>query len=54
MKTAVSLPDELFREIDPCAQQVNTSRSRVIAVAAREFLKRRRQPAAAPGDPAPY
>jgi len=47
MKTAVSLPDELFREIDACAHEMKMSRSRVLAVAARDFLNRRRQPAAA-------
>jgi predicted transcriptional regulator len=47
MKTAVSLPDDLFREIDVCAQVMKMSRSRVLAVAARDFLNRRRQPAAA-------
>jgi predicted transcriptional regulator len=47
MKTAVSLPDELFREIDACAHELKMSRSRVLAVAARAFSNRRRQPAAA-------
>jgi predicted transcriptional regulator len=47
MKTAVSLPDELFREIDAWAQEMKMSRSGVLAAAARDFLSRRRQPAAA-------
>jgi predicted transcriptional regulator len=41
------LPDDLFREIDACAHELKMSRSRVLAVAARDFLNRRRQPAAA-------
>lgn len=47
MKTAISLPDELFEEIEACAREMKTSRSRVLTVAARDFLARRRQPAAA-------
>jgi predicted transcriptional regulator len=47
MKAAISLPDELFHEIEACAREMKTSRSRVLAVAARDFLDRRRQPAAA-------
>jgi predicted transcriptional regulator len=47
MKTAISLPDELFHEIDACARELKTSRSRVLARAARDFLERHQQPAAA-------
>jgi predicted transcriptional regulator len=47
MKTAVSLPDELFHEIDACARELKTSRSGVLARAARDFLNRRQQPVAA-------
>ncbi len=47
MKTAISLPDELFHEIDACARQLKTSRSGVLARAARDFLDRRQQPVAA-------
>jgi len=47
MKTAISLPDELFDEIDACARELKTSRSRLLAKAARDFLDRRRNPAAA-------
>lgn len=47
MKAAISLPDELFHEIEACAREMKTSRSRVLAVAARDFLDRRRAPAAA-------
>lgn len=46
MKAAISLPDELFHEIEACAREMKTSRSRVLAVAARDFLDRRRSPAA--------
>jgi predicted transcriptional regulator len=47
MKTAISLPDELFHEIDACARELKTSRSGVLARAARDFLDQRRQPVAA-------
>jgi len=47
MKTAISLPDDLFHAIDACAQEMQTSRSHLLAVAARDFLERRRGPAAA-------
>jgi predicted transcriptional regulator len=38
MKTAVSLPDELFDEIDAAARRMKMSRSGLLAKAAREFL----------------
>jgi predicted transcriptional regulator len=38
VKTAISLPDELFREIDARAKALNVSRSALLARAAREFL----------------
>jgi len=44
MKTAISLPDELFRQIDRCSRQLKVSRSRLLADAAREYLARRRLP----------
>jgi len=47
MKTAISLPDELFHEIDACARELKTSRSRLLARAARDFLDRRQGPVAA-------
>ena len=40
MKTAISLPEDLFREIDDRARQLRLSRSGLIAAAAREFLAR--------------
>jgi metal-responsive CopG/Arc/MetJ family transcriptional regulator len=45
MKTAISIPDELFREIDQCSRRLRVSRSRLFADAAREYLARRRGPA---------
>ncbi len=41
MKTAISLPDDLFREIDERARQLKLTRSRLIANATREYLSRR-------------
>jgi predicted transcriptional regulator len=38
MKTAISLPDELFRELDAKAKALKLSRSALLARAAREFL----------------
>jgi metal-responsive CopG/Arc/MetJ family transcriptional regulator len=40
MKTAISIPDDLFREIDICARRLRVSRSHVFATAAREYLRR--------------
>jgi len=42
MKTAISLPDELFEEIDARAKALEVSRSALLARAAREFLARHR------------
>jgi predicted transcriptional regulator len=47
MKSSISLPDELFQEIDVCARELKTSRSGVLARAARDFLERRQRPVAA-------
>jgi predicted transcriptional regulator len=41
MKTAISLPDELFEEIDACARELKMTRSGVLAQAARDFVARR-------------
>lgn len=38
MKTAVSIPDDLFAEADRAAQRLGWSRSQVYAQALREFL----------------
>jgi predicted transcriptional regulator len=40
MKTAISLPDDVFRGIEACAKRLKLSRSGVLAAAAREFLAR--------------
>jgi predicted transcriptional regulator len=45
MKTAISIPDDLFREVDLCSRRLKVSRSRLFADAAREYLARRRAPA---------
>jgi predicted transcriptional regulator len=39
VKTAISLPDDLFREIDARACTLHLSRSALLARAAREFLE---------------
>lgn len=44
MKTAISIPDELFHQIDLCSRRLKVSRSRLLADAAREYLARRRAP----------
>ncbi len=44
MKTAISLPDALFRAIDARARALKLSRSALVARAAREFLERHGQP----------
>ena len=44
MKTAISLPDELFDEIDACARDLKLTRSGLLAQAAREFVGRHRRP----------
>jgi metal-responsive CopG/Arc/MetJ family transcriptional regulator len=40
MKTAISIPDELFEELDKVSKQYRTSRSHVITLAIREYLDR--------------
>jgi metal-responsive CopG/Arc/MetJ family transcriptional regulator len=40
MKTAISIPDDLFREVDACSRKLKVSRSRLFATAAREYLAR--------------
>jgi predicted transcriptional regulator len=44
MKTAVSLPDALFEEIDACARALRMTRSGLLAKAARDFVARHRGP----------
>jgi metal-responsive CopG/Arc/MetJ family transcriptional regulator len=40
MKTAISIPDELFREIDALARRSKKSRSALSTAAAEEYLAR--------------
>jgi Arc/MetJ-type ribon-helix-helix transcriptional regulator len=40
MKTAVSLPDEVFREADKLARRTGVSRSRLVSDALREYVAR--------------
>jgi len=45
MKTAISLPDELFHQVDTSARRLRVSRSALIARATSEFLARYADPA---------
>lgn len=38
MKTAISIPDEIFEEIEKFAKEHNYSRSEVFVIAVKEFL----------------
>ena len=40
MKTAISIPDELFQDVERTAQQLGISRSELFARAARFYLDR--------------
>jgi len=42
MKIAISIPDEMFKEIEEVTKECDCSRSQVFVMAAREFLERRR------------
>jgi metal-responsive CopG/Arc/MetJ family transcriptional regulator len=42
MKTAVSLPDDLFRKAEIAAKKLRVSRSKLYATAIAEFLERSR------------
>jgi metal-responsive CopG/Arc/MetJ family transcriptional regulator len=42
MKTAISIPDPLFKEAEAAAKDLGLSRSKLIQTALEEFLKRRR------------
>jgi hypothetical protein len=44
MKTAISIPNELFYEVEQCCRRLRVSRSRLFADAAREYLVKRREP----------
>ncbi|HEY5373398.1 MAG TPA: ribbon-helix-helix protein, CopG family [Polyangiaceae bacterium] len=41
MKTAISLPDDLFHAVDAKARALKMSRSSLLAQAAREFIEKR-------------
>ena len=43
MKTAISLPDSLFRQAGEIAAELSISRSRLVAMALEEFIRRHRQ-----------
>ncbi len=40
IKTAISLQDSLFAQVNELAQKLNVSRSQVIALALEEFVQR--------------
>jgi metal-responsive CopG/Arc/MetJ family transcriptional regulator len=40
VKTAISIDKPLFEQINSLAQEMNTSRSRVFSLAAKEFIQR--------------
>jgi metal-responsive CopG/Arc/MetJ family transcriptional regulator len=42
MKTAISVPDDVFREVDQVAKERHSSRSEVIVTAVKEYLERRK------------
>jgi predicted transcriptional regulator len=44
MKTAISIPDDLFHEVEACKRRLKVSRSRLFTDAAREYIARRQPP----------
>ena len=40
MKTAISIPDEIFKEVEKIAEENNCSRSEVFLMAVKEFLEK--------------
>ncbi len=42
MKTAISVPDDVFHEVDKVARERHSSRSEVIVTALKEYLERRK------------
>jgi len=40
MKTAISVPDDLFRQVDKFAEEHHYSRSEVFVTAVKEFMER--------------
>ena len=45
MKTAISIPDDLYREVEACSRRLKISRSRFFVTAVREYLARHAAPA---------
>ena len=43
MKTAISLPDNLFRQADEMASELSIPRSRLVTLALEEFIRKHRQ-----------
>lgn len=42
IKTAISIDKPLFEQVNDLARELNTSRSRIFALAAKEFIQRRK------------
>lgn len=40
MKTAISVPDNIFEEVDKLARESKTSRSQIFCIAVEEYLKK--------------
>lgn len=40
MKTAISIPDEIFKEVDEFAKEQKCSRSEVFTLAVKEFIEK--------------
>lgn len=40
MKTAISIPDEVFKEVEQTAREYNYSRSELFTIAVKEFLEK--------------
>lgn len=40
MKTAISVPDDIFREVDRLSKETHRSRSEIFSEAVREYLRR--------------
>jgi metal-responsive CopG/Arc/MetJ family transcriptional regulator len=45
IKTAISLDEKLFHQVEALAQEMKLARSRLVAMAVEEFLRRRRNQA---------
>ena len=42
MKTAISIPDDLFKDVDRIARESNSSRSQIFCKAVKEYLEKLR------------